>query len=315
LRWGDKLWDAWCIASVIGVWPRFIEPRMLTVTRLELRIPALPPGLKGLKLLHLSDIHFHSGMSAAFLQRVSTKILSLQPDIIVCTGDFLCYGHLEEQARLLEFLKSLHAPLGCFAVLGNHDYASRIGLNARGDYDIAKADERALIAQGFYRLFSNPHISGKATDEVTSMPPHADLVALLHASPFVLLHNDCRQVIVGSGGLNICGLGEYSCGKTLTQAAFEGYEKRYPGILLLHNPDGVPLLREVPGDIILCGHTHGGQVNLPWIWRKCALMEHPQFKQGLVPFFNKWVYINRGLGSIFPFRWFAPPELLLLTLV
>ena len=64
----------------------------------------------------------------------------------------------------------------------------------------------------------------------------------------------------------------------------------------------------------MCGHTHGGQVNLPWFWKKFTLMENPQLKRGLVRMLDKWIYINRGVGSIMQFRWFAKPEILLLTL-
>jgi len=315
MRVGDKLWDAWCIMSVVGIWPRFIEPQLITVSEIELSLSSLPSRLKGLKLLQLSDIHFHAGLDSRYLNRLSLKIQSLKPDIIVCTGDFLCYGLLEDEERLLAFLNSLYAPYGCFAVLGNHDYNARIGLNKNGDYDIASADERSFITQGFNRLFSNPYISGKASAAVSKMPIHSGLQALLEKSPFKLLHNASTQVDIRGEYLNICGFGEYSCGKTLPHVALEGYDRNYPGILLLHNPDGVKLLKSAPGDIILCGHTHGGQVNLPWIWKKCALLENPEFKSGLVKFYDKWVYVNRGVGSILPFRWFAPPELLLLTLV
>lgn len=311
----DLLWDAWCIASVIGIWPRFIEPRLLCTTQREVCIQGLPKSLTGLKILQFSDLHFHAAFSTFFLKKLQKRILSLCPDVIVFSGDFLCHAELADETRLAAFLKDLKARYGCYAVLGNHDYQRRIGLNQKGEYDIVENENGSLIEQGFRRLFSSLKICGHVTERTRGLSAHAGLAALLARSPFTLLHNECVQIPIGCAHLNICGLGEYSCGRSVPELAFENYDEKFPGVLLLHNPDGIPALKGFPGDVVLCGHTHGGQVNLPGLWKKFTLLEHPQFKSGLVHFAGKWVYINRGIGSIFPFRWFAPPELLLLTLV
>jgi len=114
--------------------------------------------------------------------------------------------------------------------------------------------------------------------------------------------------------LNVCGLGEYSLNKCCPEIAFKTYDVNSPGIVLAHNPDSMPMLMDFPGDIILCGHTHGGQINLPWFWKKFTLLENMQFKKGLFQIHNKWLYVNRGVGSVMPFRWFALPEIALITL-
>lgn len=315
LRLSDALWNAWCVVSLLGIWPRFIEPNLLLVSKLKLKLPSLPRGLQGLRLLQFSDLHFQSSLSDAFLKRLAAKISSLKPDIIVFTGDFLCQGVLEDEQRLLSFLNTLKAPHGCFAVLGNHDYQVKMGLNANAEYDILEDNQDALITQGFKRLFSATKNSGVVTARLAKVKAHAQLVDLIKKSPFQLLHNQCIQLAIKGERLNICGFGEYSCGNTLPDTAFVGYDESCPGILLLHNPDGVFLLQKWPGEIVLSGHTHGGQVNLPWIWKKCTLLENEGFKKGLISVFNKYLYVNRGISSVFPFRWFAPPELLLMTLV
>jgi hypothetical protein len=70
-----------------------------------------------------------------------------------------------------------------------------------------------------------------------------------------------------------------------------------------------------PNSLVLCGHTHGGQVNLPWMWKKFTLMENIQYKQGLHALGNgRLAYISRGVGSVLTFRWFAPPEIVCITL-
>lgn len=86
-------------------------------------------------------------------------------------------------------------------------------------------------------------------------------------------------------------------------------------ILLSHNPDALPLVRAGSVDLALCGHTHGGQVNLPLVGAPITGSEYGQ------RFASGWVdapvaaYVNRGLGvSGLPFRVFCPPEITLFEL-
>lgn len=309
----DLLWDLWCVASIVGIWPRFIEPKMLSTTHLTLPIKDLPKDLEGITILQFSDLHWHENMSPTFLQKILQTTEELAPDIIVFTGDALCYGLLADPEPLEDFLCAFHAPYGCYAVLGNHDYQEYVSVNAAGDYDI---DEKTIspITKGWKRLLKPRKLTGKTTPRVRSVPLKKELLDCFKRSPFELLHNTTAVVDIKNSKLNICGLGEHMLGRCLPEQAFKNYDPKHPGIVLLHNPDGMPALKEYPGDLILCGHTHGGQVNLPLLAKKFMFQENAQFKRGLVKFQDRSIYINRGTGSVMPFRWFSPPELLLLTL-
>ena len=103
-------------------------------------------------------------------------------------------------------------------------------------------------------------------------------------------------------------------GRCLPEQAFSSFDKKAPGIVMAHNPDCVPALESYPGDVILCGHTHGGQINIPGIRQKFIMIENQQFTRGLHQAGEKWVYTNRGLGAVMEFRWGSPPEILNLTL-
>lgn len=309
----EILWNAWCIASVMGIWPRYIEPNLLAVTRLNLMIPRLPSSLRGLKVLHFTDLHVHPGMSNHLINKLLRKIKSLAPDIIVFTGDFLCFSECRDKNRLNHILHSCVAPYGCYAVLGNHDYAQSVSVNEQGHYDLVSRQSSSII-QGMKRLFSTTTMTGQVTERAREVGFHAELIDLLDATPFQLLENDTQQIPIKGSFLNLCGLGEYALGRCRPEKAFENYDTRYPGIVLLHNPDGFPHLAKFPGEIVLCGHTHGGQTNLPWIWKKLTLLENKEFKKGLKKIDGKWLYINRGVGSTMPFRWFSLPELALITL-
>lgn len=315
MRFSDFLWEAWCVISLVGIWPRYIEPNMLLTSRMNVKLLNLPQGLHGLKIVQFSDLHFHAGLPDFFLKKITRKIKAEEPDLIVFTGDFLCHARLSDKDRLLKFLNSLSAPSGCFAVFGNHDYEQSICVNAEGEYDVNQnEDGSSLILQGFQRLLTTTKLAKKATARAKALSEHLELAALLKQTPFVLLNNSTKCVPIKGAALNLSGLAEYSLGKIEIQSAFQNYDPHYPGIILLHNPDGIPLLKDAPGEIILSGHTHGGQVNLPWMWKKFTPMENREFKKGAIEWNGKWVYVNRGIGSVMPFRWFAPPELLLLTL-
>lgn len=314
----EFLWDIWCVVSVIGIWPRFIEPNLLQVSRRSICLPGLPESLKGLKIVQFSDLHFQESLSNRFLHKLTRKIHEADPDLLVFTGDFLCYSQLneEDQKRLQAFLKGLKARYGCYAIFGNHDYAQYVSINDKGEYDLLPEEEnRSLIKRGFDRLLKTVTLAKKITPRAQAVQHNTALVDLLQKTPFQLLDNAHQCIKIKESCLNICGLGEYSLGKMDPKKAFQDYDKDYPGLILLHNPDGLPMLQDYPGEIVLCGHTHGGQVNLPWMWKKFTLMENERFKRGLIYDEGRWIYVNRGIGSCFTFRWFAIPELLVLSVL
>lgn len=309
------IWDLWCVVSIVGIWPRFIEPRLIDLHRLTLPINNLPPSLQGLKIIHFSDLHLNRTVSQRFLAKLANKINRTDPDLILFTGDLLCYSHLKEPEELRQFLCSLKARYGCFASLGNHDYAECVSINGQGDYDILTREDKAHpLGRAFSRLLSSQKLTGKVTPAAAAVPLHQPLVELLAQTPFKLLHNESVLVAIDGSFINICGLGEYMAGRFLPEAAYQNYRKEYPGIILSHNPDTAPLLAGYPGDLILSGHTHGGQVNLPFMWKKFTLLENQAFKKGLLKVNGKWLYVSRGVGGVLNFRWFAMPEVLLLTL-
>lgn len=311
----ESLWNIGCAASLIGIWPRFIEPNLVLTTRLLLSLPSWPKKLNGIKIVQISDLHFQSTLSKFLLEKIVKKIRIEKPDLVVFTGDFLCRSELFQPERLQEFLSKISAPYGCYAIAGNHDYSAYISLNKEGEYDVMR-EEKSLLDKGFNRLFKkSPVIKKTVTPQALQVPLHVPLMNLLSKTPFTLLHNQTIQVCIKNSVINVCGLGDYTAGRCLPSLAYENYRVEYPGIVLTHNPDSLCKLRNYPGELVLCGHTHGAQINIPFLYKKFMLSENPGRKRGLYSLYDKWVYINRGLGSIFPFRWCSPPEILSLTLL
>lgn len=313
-KYNPPLWDAWCILSIIGIWPRYIEPNLILTKRLKMPIKRLPSGWNGAEVVQFSDLHLNPDVSDDYLKKLREKIMNPKPDLILFTGDFLCYSKIQDQERLVKFLQSLSAPYGCYAVYGNHDYSKFVSVNEKGEYDVVENND-SPISKGFERLFKTISVQGRITERAMGLAINHKLESLLNNTPFEVLHNRCVHVSRKGSTINLAGLGEYMNGNCLPEKAFIGWDTSNPGIVLSHNPDSVPMLSRYPGNLILCGHTHGGQINLPFLWRKFALMENEELKKGLCQYGNKTVYVNRGIGGIMRFRWFCPPEITRFTLV
>jgi predicted MPP superfamily phosphohydrolase len=113
-------------ASVCGAvaYTGLVEPFWVEHVSQTLPIPSLPSGLRGARLVQLSDVHVSSRVSEDYLRRSFARVTALEPDIVVYTGDFITHeGDTHERlSRLLP-----HFPrgrLGTLGVLGNHDYGS-----------------------------------------------------------------------------------------------------------------------------------------------------------------------------------------------
>ncbi len=314
----NLLWDVWCCISIIGIWPRFIEPNLLFTTSLELPIEHLPSQFDGFKILFFSDIHVSETTSQNFLSRVAQKIQKERPNLILIGGDFLTHAQPSGKSRLVHFLKSLSSSHGIFACLGNHDYEEYVTLGDDGLYT-TKQKSSSSIVTGFKRLFSQKPIvqNRNETSRDRVLSAHKELKAVLEESGVILLENEFQDLFVDGAKLQIGATGDIMAGKCSPETLFSTWDINSPGIILSHNPDSWDLLKNYPGDLYLFGHTHGGQVNIPFMRKRLAPVMHSQMIRGLFteqdPHLRQ-LYVSRGIGSTFPFRWFSPPELVAITL-
>lgn len=298
------LLDLLCVGSVVGLWPRYIEPKLLLTTHLEIPF-RLPRTHKAVRLVQISDLHFNQTMAEWFLRKILRKICQINPDLIVITGDFLCYGQFINSPHFSHFLHALQAPLGVYAVLGNHDFSEGLSINSQGDYDVGDANRSPFIT-GFQRLLASPLLTGIVTERAKNTFPEPQLLEALKAASIHLLDNTTVQI---KDLFNLTGLSEYMAGRVDVDQAYQHYDKTLPGVILAHNPDLFSALKTRPGHLVLSGHTHGGQINLPYLWRRFCALENPQYKTGSVLEADKHLYVSRGLGGVYPFRFNSPPEI------
>ncbi|WP_100934556.1 UDP-2,3-diacylglucosamine diphosphatase LpxG [Candidatus Chlamydia corallus] len=300
-------------------WASFIEPNWLNTTAITWKLSKKHAHLHNLRIVQISDLHFHKKVPEKFLNKISKSIKNLAPDLIVFCGDLLCRARLEDNARLERFLNTLEAPLGIFAILGNHDYSAYISRNTKGEITCipekkSRPIQRALVSvmQG---LFSSP--SYCYDPYLTPQAPHPDLLKLLENTPLTLLHNATHVI---PEKLNIVGLGDIFAKQFNPEQAFKNYNPSLPGILLSHNPDTINMLQHYPGDFILSGHSHGPQVTLSWpkfaqkFFARLSGLENPHLARGyFVTNEGKQLYVNRGLGGLKRIRFCSPPEICCIT--
>lgn len=306
-------WDLFFISSIAGIWPRFIEPKLLFSSSIPLQIPCWPSKLTGIRVIQISDLHFSDVLTDRFLGKIERRVNAEKPHLLLFTGDFICRSKLHNPARLKQFLNSLHASHGRYAVLGNHDYNRYISINQDGDYDIFE-EENTQLNQGVKRFFKKPILTTKSTDSVKQLTSHPELMQLLKDCDIEVLQNESRTVSIHDQSLTIVGLGEHMASQANPEKAFSLCDPQLPTIALVHNPDAIPNLSRYSCDLILAGHTHGGQVNLPWLWNKICILENPRYKKGLLRENGKWIYVSRGIAGVTPLRFFSPPEITTFTI-
>ncbi|WEK38181.1 MAG: metallophosphoesterase [Candidatus Pseudobacter hemicellulosilyticus] len=259
------------------------------VNRVKLAFNNLPAAFKGLKIVHISDIHSGSFMDKKAVERGIKKILAEKPDLILFTGD-LVNDRATEMKDYMDVFNQLCAPLGVYSTLGNHDYGDYVRWES-ADVKHANLEHlKAIHGELGWRLLMNEH---------------------------VVLEREGQQLAL-LGIENWSAKGNFpKYGKM--DLAYPGAEKYPFKILMSHDPshwEGEVRQHYPDIDLMLSGHTHGMQfgVELPGFrWSPVQYM----YKQwaGLYKADNQHLYVNRGFGFIgYPGRVGILPEITVLTL-
>jgi predicted MPP superfamily phosphohydrolase len=133
---------------------------------------------------------------------------------------------------------------------------------------------------------------------------------LLDAAGVRLLYNASAQ----AHGLNVVGIADIWSGEARAKRAFEDVDPMRPTIALCHNPDGKTLMKAHPWNLMLSGHTHGGQARIPGIAPSWLPVSDKRFIAGLYEWEDRNLFITRGLGSPKHVRAFCRPEVSILHL-
>ena len=203
---------------------------------------------KRMRLVFFSDLHIGEAMTPDYIARAVKLIQDQQPDLILCGGDFIDHRAVYAyDPRVMASLRSLHAPLGVYYVLGNHEYRDDLEANIRWVSEVGGTLLRDSIA------------------------------------------------FPGDGPLTLIGRDDWVNGnrKPFEVIANEADPMRGPVVLMEHTPASIDSIGDSPVDLILCGHTHGGQI---WpgqlmVWWRYGMVS------GTRPVGEREVCISSGIGS------------------
>lgn len=263
---GSSLLKFFKILLLIGVlifmYARFIGTRFLNIKEYAIYDTVLPETFDGLKIVHLTDIHYGTIVNAKNLTNIVNQINQLKPDIVVFTGDLYDESIVLNDKIVNEIvtcLKNINSTLGKFAVAGNHDYSND------------------LFAQ------------------------------IITDSGFTYLENS-SQIIYDENNtpLEIIGFDDAWKGNPNYNIPLSDNYK----IVLVHEPDEISKILPLNVNLVLAGHSHGGQIRLPFIGALYTPNGSKNYKNDYYEFTNTKMYISYGIGtSVLKIRLFNQPSI------
>jgi predicted MPP superfamily phosphohydrolase len=270
-----------CGGAGLALYSGEIERHWIEITRPEIRLHSLPSAFDGLKIAQLSDIHLNEFTEPFLLRHAIDQINRMQPDVVLLTGDYISYeiGQREFSIKTAwqcaEILSELRCPER-YAVLGNHDVK----------------------------------LGGREVSESLSF----------YGIP--VLNNSYEPLERANSRIWLVGLDDpvsgYPDPETAIPVSIRNVTNE-PLIVLCHAPDyGDSLVAHPAGKavgLMLSGHTHGGQVRLPFVGALDLPPGGRKYVEGWFRLGFMQLYVNRGIGTVgVPFRLDCPPEITLITL-
>ena len=252
-------------------YPIVIEPNWLAIEHVDVPISDLPIDLDGLKIGFIADLHRGRFVTEGDISKAVHVLQNLSPDIILLGGDFV-KGKAKYIDSCAENLSKLKAPLGVYAVLGNHEY------------------------------WTNPTL----------------ITSSLQKQKIKVLINESVKLTWQGSHFYLVGLDDAWEGEPQPRKALKGTSDDIVKILLVHEPDYADRIKNVDSwiPLQLSGHSHGGQVSLPFTGPLYYPYLAEKYPMGLnrVSGLDRWVYTTRGIGITVPLRFNCRPEISILTL-
>jgi predicted MPP superfamily phosphohydrolase/membrane-associated phospholipid phosphatase len=271
-----------------------IEPRLILDVEAErVPIPSLPPEWDGRRIAVAGDLQV--GMwwqNTGMMRRVVRRIVDERPAAVLLTGDFIYHAGdrpSDEIEMVIEILRPLaESGIPTFAVLGNHDWGMRTRTDSTRSREAARLLESSLRRLGI-RVLRNEAVP---------------------------LRNRA-----GDEPLYVVGIGSRWAGLDEPTRAFARVPEGAPRVAFMHHPDSFAKIPAASAPLAVAGHTHGGQVRIPftpdWSWLTFTTDDEVH-ADGWIDGFGRRgnrLYVNRGVGmSLLPVRIACPPELTLFTL-
>ena len=269
-RFAHSIMHCLAVAGLTAlIYPRFVAPYRWRLTRYDMPFANLPPEFAGYKILQLSD--FHLGRTrVSYIESVITRCLQEKPDLIVLTGDLIHY-HPDGLAALPQILNLLKPATSGGPAPSSLDTGHRT---------LDTPPVLAIFGNHDYHEYSWRHIGKRSAHRSI----HRRLAGLVQSAGITLLRNQLHTIRRGSALLQIVGMDELWAGNFDPAAAFAHVDPAQPCVCLQHNPDGCAQLQNYPWQWMLCGHSHGGQLDLPILGPMYIPQEHRHWLRGFFHF-------------------------------
>jgi predicted MPP superfamily phosphohydrolase len=249
----------------------------LDIVNRPIVINNLPTSFHGYRIVQLSDIHLDEYTEPYFLERIVRRVNALAPDLVLLTGDFITHGSLT-------FIAGGHALHRCAEIL------------------------TTLTAPLRYAILGNHDVSFNAALVTQALTAHDTPV----------LVNQYLPVERNGDRLWLCGVDDPGTSHPDLDLAIPA-KPDGPVLLMAHEPDFADHVIAHPRgplvDLMLAGHSHGGQIRLPFLGPLILPPMGEKYPEGLYRFNQMQLYVNRGIGTVgLPFRLNCPPEITVITL-
>jgi predicted MPP superfamily phosphohydrolase len=273
-------------AACLSAYILFVEPRWFRIRKI--RIAARKPIPKPISILHLSDTHFCG--KYAYKEAFFESLRSVEADFIFVTGDIIDHdGGIDQCAEMIGNLKARYAKC---AVLGNHDY-----------WD--------------YRLVDNVRYHLRKVKRSSRKNDVPRLRKTLEQAGVHVLVNESREFRENGTSLVVAGTDDPVTHKVDFASTLALARKDSFNILLTHVLDSILKLGTSEVDLVLAGHTHGGQIRLPFLGGFCADFRMPRrYIDGLNEYQGITTFVSRGIGAgrILTPRFCCRPEAVLIEI-
>jgi len=271
-RWTRRAFIVGAAAFVGAPLYGYVSSKWLRIERTDVRLPRLPRESDGLRVVALADTHVGRWRDGDSVAKAVRKANAEEPDLVVLLGDYCHHMRGDSDAAFNDAIGpfgDLAAPLGVFAIPGNHDYWD-------GIEQVSAAFDRAGIP---------------------------------------LLVNEHRLIDVPGGELAVVALDDLWVGEEDVSRAYDGLPESTARLTLSHNPDRFIVNEDEDFGLMLSGHTHGGQVVIPFHGPIRLPIQHKEYAMGLHERGHDQLYVSRGVGVVTPpIRLFCPPEISLIRL-
>jgi hypothetical protein len=265
-------------AGGLALYAGEIGRHWVDVHQVEIRLKNLPEAFRGFRIAHMADFHYGEYSEPTFIRSVVRRVNALQPDMVALTGDFISAGPMVKRI-------SVDFAYHCADLLGRLECPRKFA--SMGNHDV-------LVSR-------------------------VDVSDALESRDIPVLYNNAIPIEKDGARFWLAGLADTIVGTdadlkaTIPRGRVAASE---PLILMAHEPDYADEVVGSGVDLMLSGHTHGGQVRIPFLPPLNLPLMGRKYVEGHFSLNGLQLYVTRGIGTVeVPFRFRCPPEITLITLV